>query len=89
MATEPRSFRLTDEDRSRLRDLAHDLGWNSTDVVRLGLVALRALIQDGYEFRGFFPDVLVLRQDDAGVTFFEIGPTGAFVKQSRAEWEGS
>ena len=90
MTTEPRSFRLSEADRSRLERLSHELGCSSADVVRFGLVALATLLEQGYKFRGLDPVTIYKRSPDRQrITFYEIAADGTLVEQGEAGWEGS
>jgi hypothetical protein len=47
MATSPRSFRLTNEDLTRLSNLQAALGGTETDIIRTGLSALEGITRHG------------------------------------------
>lgn len=87
MVTPLRSFRLTEDDLGRLKRLKHEMGCSETDAVRYGLVALKALLDQGYQFRGPLPYTTVIeRRQDGAITIFEVAPDGSLIEQGRAQW---
>ena len=84
----PKSFRLDQPTIDRLASLARDIQCSQADVLRYGLIALRTLLNDGYEFRDLNRTTIFKTSPDGRTTaFYDIGADGGLVDQGRmTQW---